>query len=263
MLTPAEELLFWTGIMRDHGEFLVTALSSRERDTVQEAENFRNLFMAFRNDAQALVGTDNATLSLELTARVRPVLINFINFKRQILRRLLQCNIEIGFPPAFINHMINEATEFLRIIDRILNPNLVIDMVNAAEENLRLHRIWLPDAAGHAAAVINELDPNEAVLINEAETFKESFEKLFLKAIELSQMLPRASLMDGNLNRFNQEVAVVLNEFVRYLRRLRELRSQCTVLGTLKPLMADHMIREENYYLVNIQNYKEIIITTV
>jgi hypothetical protein len=263
MLTPAEELLFWTGIMRDHGEFLVTALSSRERETVQGAENFRNIFIGFRNEAQALVGTNNITLALELATRVRPELINFINFKRQILRRLLQCNIEINFPPAFINHMINEANEFLRTIDRILNPNLAIDMVNAAQENLRLHRIWLPDGAGHAASVISTLDPNEATLIEEAKTFKASFEQLFLKAIELSQMLPRASLMDGNLNRFNQDVAILLTEFVRYLRRLRELRGQCTVLGTLKPLMADHMIREENYYLNNIQDYKQILVTTV
>lgn len=262
MLTPVVELLFWSSIMRDHGEFLITSLSSREMASVQEAENFRNMFTAFRNDWQALASTNKQSMALELATRVRPVLVNFINFKQQILRRLLECNIEIGFPPAFINHMLNEANEFLRSLDNILTPDITVNLVNAAQENLRLHRIWLPDAAGHAAAVINELDPFEAVLINEAKSFKENFEKLTLKANELSQMLPRASLMNGNLNRFDQEVVIMLAEFIRFLRRLRELRSQCVVLGTLKPLMAEHMIREENYYLVNLQAIKNLVITT-
>ena len=141
--------------------------------------------------------------------------------------------------------MINEAMEFYKTIIRIQSNN----QVNPFLENLNLHKIWLPDAAGHAATIACGLDPTEKLLIKEAQAFEKHFNDLTLKAEELSKMLIRTGLNDGALKFLNEEVREKIELFIGYLDMIRNLKIECKVLGTLKPLIPDHMIREEKHYL--------------
>ena len=250
MLSPAEEMRFWTAIMRDHGEFLITGLSSREQDFIWNAYFFRNSFAALHEEVKKYMDSPDLTCVINLANNCVPLLVNFINFKKIILTKLLKCNIEIVFPPTFINHMINEAMEFYRTLC-IIQTNVP---VNTYMENLRLHIIWLPDAAGHAASIASNLDPVEKVLINKAQKFEKCFNCLFIKAYELEKMLERACLENGTLEQLNEEVEEKMQEFVCFLEKVLKLREECRVMGTIKPLIPYHMIREENYYLAQIKS---------
>lgn len=252
MLSPAERMDFWTGIMRDHAEFLLMSLSSRETEPVRMAQYFKSIFLDLNAEAKALINTKDGLASANLAKKTEPVLIKFIEFKKLILRRLLQCNIEIGFPPSFINHLINEAMEFMRDLNAIqLEPS----NLNPVEEMIQLHKIWLPDAAGHAASIASDLDPVEFNYIMEAEEFKKTFNHLFLKANELGIMLERTGHANGALMWFNMEVEIRLSTFICFLEKIRELRETCRILGTINPLIPDHMIREEKFFIANIQDY--------
>jgi hypothetical protein len=154
-------------------------------------------------------------------------------------------------PPTFINHMINEALEFYQDLDKIKHRS----NINLVEENILLHKIWLPDASGHAAAIAGDLDPTETIFIEEANNYKALFDNLFIKVIELGQVLDRTNLKDGNLHFFNEQVEEKINNFIIFLEKIKKLRIECKLLGVFNPLMADHMIREEYYYLVNIKSF--------
>lgn len=249
MLSPIEKLFFWSGIMQDHAEFFLLSLSYKETDFIRSAQYFRDAFAGLRAEMQSLSASSTNIPVTALTNKIVPLLLQFINFKRLAVRKLLQCDIDLAFTPSFVNHMINEAMEFYRDNCSI---NAGISSSTTAE-NILLHKIWLPDAAGHAAAVAADLDPTETMLIKEAKDFKKAFDSLFIKANELGQMLERACLDNGSLEWLNTEAENKISEFICYLDRVRELRSKCKAMGTLKPEMADHMIREENYYLKSIK----------
>lgn len=247
MLSPQEEVKFWTGIMRDHGEFILTSLSYNEHDAICFAGFYKESF--FRLHEQSKVsGMDLSSILNQSMG----LLLSFINFKKILLRRSLQCQLNSSLPPTFFNHMINEAMQFYKTIMNIQN-NV---QVNIFEENLNLHKIWLPDAAGHAATIASELDPIEKSLIIEAKEFEKCFNNLTLKTDELSKMLVRTCLTDGALKQLNEEAMEKIKEFICYLNKIRELLIKCKVLGTLKPLIPDHMMREENYYLNKIMAFK-------
>ncbi|MBZ4647290.1 MAG: hypothetical protein PWR27_999 [Petroclostridium sp.] len=252
MSNAAQEIFFWSGIMRDHGEFQLITLSSREPQYIITSQYFKNAFISLRNEAEKLLEKPTCPAVKELISRVIPVLVNFINYKRLLVRKLLECDIELGLPPTFINHMINEAMEFYRTLCMI-QTNIPR---NTTAGNILLHKIWLPDAAGHAAAIASDLDATETILIKEAENFKNTFEHLFIKATELGQMLERTNLNNGSLEWLNEQVEKNIEDFIHFLSKIRDLRKKCKAMSTLKPLFPDHMIREEQYYLSNIKELR-------
>jgi hypothetical protein len=97
------------------------------------------------------------------------------------------------------------------------------------------------------------LDPTEAEKIKEAEVFKMEFNNLYIKAHELGLMLERTGLNDGSLTYLNEQAIEKINCFVCYLDGIMKLRMECKLLGDLNPLLPNHMIREEQYYLDSIK----------
>lgn len=237
--------------MRDHGEFILTSLSYNEQNAIRIAKFFKDSFSRLHEQSKQIIYvTDINALNLIINECMN-LLLNFINFKKQLLGRLLKCQLNTSLPPTFYNHMINEAMQFYKALIKIKSD----DPVNPVLENLQLHRIWLPDAAGHAVTIANNLDPVEKMYIIEAEEFEKSFNNLALKVEELFKMLVRTRLSDGVLHQFNEDVKKKIVEFNCYLDKIRKLKIECRILGILKPLVPDHMIREENYYLSKIEAF--------
>ena len=54
------------------------------------------------------------------------------------------------------------------------------------------------------------------------------------------------------LNRFNHEVEVEMGLFKTFLNELEEMELSAEVLGIFSASMADHMAREEQYYLMKL-----------
>lgn len=245
------EIVFWTRIMRDHAEFQYISLAPEETEATNRAAYFMNLFDRLNAEARS-----TQVPITTLISSCKEAVLQFIDFKRQLLTRVMTCSIKLRMTPSFINHMINEALEFLHVLnlaDGTIAYNVVL-------ENLRVHKIWLPDASGHASAIAAELDPIEAEIIKKAEYFSKKFDKLFKKAFEMYTMYERTGLTNGALQYFNEEVINALSEFIMYLEKVEALRSGCRVFatGTFAPLLPNHMKREEDYYINKINRFMEL-----
>ncbi|SEQ14004.1 protein of unknown function [Piscibacillus halophilus] len=168
-------------------------------------------------------------------------------FKFSIIRRQLNGEIGIHLSPTFINHMVNELEEYL----------LVISYLKEGEappifHELHHHLVWLADAAGHAGAINDELDKVEQRLKEKSEKFAKHFDDFYIKAVELTGYL-RANISSfPALNRFNDDVEVEIKLFQTFLHEVEEMELSDTVLSTFSALMADHMYREECYYLMKL-----------
>lgn len=244
------ELEFWTRIMKDHSTFQYNSLAPSETEAIDVALYFMNLFETLHLEVLA-----NQTSVSELINQSRTAVTQFIDYKRFLLAGLMTCNMKIKMTPTFINHMINEAFEFLRVLnlaDRTIPFNNVI-------ENLRLHNIWLPDASGHASSLAADLDPTETNFILEANEFSKRFDSLFKKAYEMYTMYERTRLNDGAIRYFNEEVTNALTEFISFLEKVEDMRDECSIFssGILSTEKLRHMMLEEGYYIYKINEFGE------
>lgn len=235
---------FWLQILGDHARFIFTTLAPTEAKDIQTAGSFIQAFdklleQARRAMSEADLGSLNKQ-AYELTEKFR-------TFKLALLRRAILGKIQIGLTPTFINHMVNELEEYLRILTELVagKPVPVFDA---------LHHdfLWLPDAAGHAAAIASDLDPVEKPLIRKSEQFEGQFQQLYMKSIEMAGYM-RTALKDfPAFRRLHKEIDLEMKLFTAFLRELEEMEITAEVLDRISPLMPDHMLREECYYLTKL-----------
>ncbi|MFZ5985636.1 MAG: DUF2935 domain-containing protein [Bacillota bacterium] len=244
MLDYKSELLFWTGIMRDHAIFQVNALAPKEQTHIQNAMYYRDFFQ------RMIFELERATEYKTLIPKLLQGLQCFIEFKKMILKGLLTCQLQINLPPSLINHQINEAMEFSTLLIAPEKcPNNMMSLAGYI-------KIWLVDSIGHAAGIAAFLDPSEELLQEEALRFKMMFSKLQTKASELEMMLNKVGLNVGALKLLANETVQWMDKFIEYLEKVRKLRCSCEALGlgTLLPLIPDHFIREHRYFISKIKD---------
>ncbi|GAE27108.1 hypothetical protein JCM9140_3223 [Halalkalibacter wakoensis JCM 9140] len=232
---------FWLQVLGDHSRFIRDTLSPTEGEFVNKAVQFIQIF-------DSLLEKSRQSLSVEqlqrLTEEAYSEATSIREFKLDIIREHLVGDVTIELSPTFLNHMVNEVDEYLRIL-----PYLLEQQEPPICHPLHHHLVWLLDAAGHAGGITDSLDLVEKQLQAKSEAFTERFEHYYIKAVEMAGYLRANVDQFPALERFNENVKLELILFKTFLNELEELEMTNKLLGTLDQLMADHMAREECYYL--------------
>lgn len=216
-------------------------LAPTETADVQKAQIFVATFDRLLAQARAAApAADLSALNREAygqTAALRA-------FKLDILSRQLAGKVNVMLTPTFFNHMVNELEEYVRIL-QALNAGQPVPRFDPLHHDL----LWLTDAAGHAGAIAADLDMVEKRLIARSRKFKKHFEGLYLKAIEMAGYM-RTNLRDfPAFRRFHVDIDLEMRLFIQFLSEIEEMELTSEVLDRIAPLMPDHMMREEWYYL--------------
>ncbi|GAA0454259.1 DUF2935 domain-containing protein [Alkalibacillus silvisoli] len=237
------EHLFWLQVLGDHAIFIRDSLSPTEEEDIQIAEQlierFNELIDRSRRlrEGQVIPFTHEAA---EATERMQ-------SYKLSIITRQLVGDISIHLSPTFLNHMVNELQEYQHVM-KYLSEGQSPPIFH----ELHHHLVWLLDASGHAGAINDELDAVENRLKEKSDDFKKHFDQFYIKAVELTGYLRTNVESFPALDRFNSDVEVELNLFRTFLSEIEEMELSKTVLSTFSELMADHMYREECYYLMKL-----------
>lgn len=277
------EAWFWAGVFRDHATFIYDGLSPKERRAAEVAAAFQHRFSTLHEEAEGLArsmglrgpagsrpvtGADDLPLlerlqgaelaqyqqaAESLARRMTDAIQSLKAFKEELIGQKLSCAITLRLSPTLLQHMVNEAEEGYRTLTGLreaanLPPSL---------EALHHHLLWLPDASGHAASLHSGLDPTEQQLLDATTQFKRIFDGMEIKALELYSMLRIAPRMVGALRRLNRDTMTEIATFRAFLAEMREHLEGCEILGSLTPLFADHMLREELYYTEQITALQE------
>ncbi|MFZ5643826.1 MAG: DUF2935 domain-containing protein [Bacillota bacterium] len=233
MQTTTAEMAFWLGIMRDHAIFIRDNLGPYERQWVESAEKMRIVFEELLTRVQS-VTREEAVSATE----------NLIALKSQLLMLLLKCSVVIHLQPSDLSHMINEAQEFLRVLGRLPAPP-----ADTPALLLHLNRLWLSDAAGHSAMLYRILDPHEYRLLMELQQYEYTFNSLFIKAYGKTEMYGAVRTDFPSLYGMVNEARGVVQTHIDLLSSLERQIGSCTVQNNGTPLLPNHMIREETYFL--------------
>jgi hypothetical protein len=235
------ELHFWLQILGDHSRFIHDSLAPSETKYIEVANSFKVHFDQLLASSKAL-GDESSLLDLLQEAKNTSEKIR--SFKLILIKEHLVGKIKISLPPTFINHMVNEVEEAIRNFDYLAKGEIP-PVVHPLHHDL----LWLMDAAGHAGSINSNLDQVENQLKHKGQKFSKDWEGFYLKAVELAGYLRTNILEFPALTKFHQDVGLEMAIFKCFLNELEEMELKKEILGTLSPLMADHMAREECYYL--------------
>ncbi|MET4560369.1 hypothetical protein ABIA69_001513 [Lysinibacillus parviboronicapiens] len=235
---------FWLEILKDHGQFIYDSLYPSEVEDINTANSFIHQFAQLLAFANTLNASDEAvTFALTVDETVE----QFKQFKFHILRRQLSGKIGIHLTPTFVNHMVNELEEYQNVLSYLKKGE-----IPPIFHELHHHLLWLLDASGHAGVINDQLDGVEKRLKQKSNTFAQHFEQFYLKAVELTGYLRSNIQSFPALTRFNKDVEIEMTLFKTFLQELEEMDLSAEVLGTFTAPMADHMWREEQYYLMKL-----------
>jgi hypothetical protein len=237
---------FWLQILGDHARFMFNSFSPEEVEFINQAHYFIQASDHLLEEARKMESASQERW-MEFAQHAYGLAEQLRQFKLHILCQHLECQVKTSLPPTFYNHMVNENEEYMRILSYLVRGE-VAPMLHPVHH----HSIWLIDAAGHAAAMKSDLDPTEKKLAHKAKEFEKTFEDFFIKAKEMAGFIRARQDLFPALKEFNKETSLEIILFKCFLEELEEMRLDCRVLGTLTALMADHMSREECYYLIKL-----------
>jgi hypothetical protein len=241
---------FWLQILGDHARFMLDTLAAKELKALQQAERFKDVFDQLLELArQDVQDTELARLNQSAYEQA----LQFRAFKLHLLQLNVMGELSIGLSPTFINHMVNELEEYLRVLD-----SLVLGKKPPSFSALHHHLLWLSDAYGHAFSIAAELDLVEQRLIAQSQQFARHFQEFYIKAVEMVGYTRARLHQFPALSRFNRQVEMELALFRHFLREIEEMELDAEALGTLSPLIPDHMAREECYYLSKLAQVSEV-----
>lgn len=246
------EHLFWLQILGDHGRLLFNNLSPKETPEVEMARSFIVTFDTLLTEARNV--SSAAQISI-LTQEAFQQANAIRNFKLYLIKQQLVEKIALHFPPTFVNHMVNEVEEYLRIL-QYLQCGKLPPLLHPIHHEL----LWLPDAAGHAGAIANGLDGTEQSLIEKSDHFTKQFNDLFIKATEMRGYLRTGITEFPALDRFNNEISEKMSRFIDFLCYIKDYIMKNQVLSALTELVPDHMLREECYFLTKLAEVSVIAI---
>ncbi len=238
--TALTEQRFWLQIMGDHARFIFFSLAPNEVDYLQRSQDFMISYDQLLEQSQKQLTEQELDV---LNRQAYQLTYQFREFKLILLALTLSSDIKIHLPSSFFNDMLNELEEYMIILNSLMNKQKL------QFHPIHYHLLWLMDAIGHAASVAANLDLIERDLIDKAHYFELHFTDLNLKAIMMNGYLRTQIPSFPSLNRLNEQAETLIVQFKEFLDNLRDQRLDGRVLGTLFPLMADHMSREECYYL--------------
>lgn len=253
MLNYEQEVLFenrfWLQVLGDHARFIFNALSPSETERIHKSiyfiKAFDELLSISRKPLDEKRMQDLNKKALDYAKEIRV-------FKLSLIKEHLVGDIAIELPPTFLNHMVNEVEEYIYVLNELIEGKI------PAQHPLHYHEIWLPDAAGHAGAIQCGLDSTENELRKESKQFARIFDELFIKAFEYKGFLRTGLDAFPALTRFNLQVDEKIKFFMKFLTEIQKLRSKKMALGTISVLIANHMFREECYYLIKLSRVSEV-----
>lgn len=239
LAAAAEEHRFWLTAMAEHARFVFYALSPAETGEMERVRIFIKIFDELL--AESKNGGDAGFAKKE-----RKAASDFYRFLLQHLALALSSRLSTALSPSLINHMVSETAEYLALLDAFPFGKTTFPAIHH-------HMLWLFSSREHAAATGGGLDPTEREAVLACGGFEREFDTLYLRSVCLRGFMRTELTAFPALERLSAEASDAAGRFRTFLEGLRDSRKSGEILGSLPPEAADHMAREEDYYLRKIQ----------
>jgi hypothetical protein len=238
---------FWLRIMKEHALFLGEGFAKGDTQLIQEANSFFHYFDQLLNKAHAIPETVQSVRALnEESIQAASA---FRNFKRNVLILIINCKIS-GFNfPLLVDHIAREAEYFVRNLMKF-NQGIMDPIQDAIiSENV----FWLRIMMEHSRFIGSLLDQSERNLVNQARKFGDDFEVLLNQARDVESMLYNKQPTYPIITKMNKDSENATMELRSFKKAGLEFIRTCQIKNVINPLLADHVVREAEHFLLIIQ----------
>ncbi|MDR1702781.1 MAG: DUF2935 domain-containing protein [Sporomusaceae bacterium] len=236
----AEEVKFWLKIMEEHAVFIKDRLPGDQAELLGEVRKFQQEFKSLRLKAEKV---QNEKKFLELTGQISTALKEYIRYKRHLLSLALTGRLFIY--PFFLDHLVREAEYFLALLSKLRSRNL--EMIHVLETDF-----WLRVMSDHTHLLKLFVDPAEKGLATLLNDYVGEFDSLAQEARIFTSMFYNQPTQFPVFERFlkdSRSAAVRLRDFKKIFA---EMVGANRVITTASELLADHMRREADHFLLVI-----------
>ncbi len=237
-----EEVKFWLRIMQEHSLFIKAGLPCDQTEFIDEAQAFDQEFESLRLRAERVQSEKKFT---ELINDMQVLVKEFYIFKRNLLHMMLECKLGGYNFPLLLDHMAREAEYVMRLLEKNKGCKVLVNGGTKAQET----GFWLRIMADHAKFISQLLDPSEYNLIATAKAFSEEFDHLFIQGRDFSSMLQGYSEV-ASFKRFIQDARAATQRLRDFKRAAEEMIEECRLVGLIPSLLADHVRREADHFLI-------------
>ncbi len=237
-----EEMKFWLRIMEEHALFIKAGLPCENTALINQADTFQQEIAALRTRAERV---QSERKFAELVADTQTVVEDFYRYKRRLLHLVLTCQINGCNFALFLDHVAREAEYFLRLLSKLASGQQPYQVAAAREAEF-----WIRLLEDHNEFIIHRLDPSERTLLATAESFSEEFDRLYLQGRDFVSMLRGEPDEVPSFRRFLQDVKVSTMRLRDFDRAAEALIAECKVVGLIPALLADHVRREADHFLL-------------
>lgn len=232
---------FWLRIMKEHSLFMKLGFACSDKELIGQAEDFYKTFEELeKRSCNINCDKDFMTFVSKIMVEVK----NIFTFKRHVLHLLIECEIGGYNYPLLIDHISREAMYFWKLLQKIQDGEMKHPVDSIVSDNV----FWLRIMADHARFIVGLLDPSERGFVEKANAFAVQFEQLQLQARDLDSMLWHFH-PNNDLIRFEQDVKQATIQIRDFKKAAKDLISCCRVISLIPPLLADHVLREAEYFL--------------
>ncbi len=243
-----DEIRFWSRIMKEHSLFLKLGFRCEDTQLINEANQFFAVFEEIEKRANTFSSGTDPELIRRFNAEVHNAVSHIWAFKRKVLGLILSCKLPgANNFPLLVDHVSREANYFRNRLEE-LNTGRLEPLPDAIiDENVFFLRIM----AEHAKFISHLLDPSERQLVEQARSFSHDFDQLLFQARDLESMRPQSQTVPL-LDQFLDQNKVSVKSLRDFKKTAKELIEACRIKSIIHPLLADHVFREAERFLLII-----------
>lgn len=238
--------------MKEHSLFLKLGFRCEDTQLINEANHFYAVFESIENRSNAFsFGTDPHVIK-RFNEEVSTAASYIWAFKRKVLGFILGCQLPgANNFPLLVDHVSREANYFRNRLFELNSgqleplPDAIID------ENV----FFLKIMADHAKFISHLLDPSERQLVEQANNFSQEFDTLLFQAQDLDHMRPQSQTVPL-LEQFLDQNKVSVTSLRDFKKTARDLIDACRIKSIIHPLLADHVFREAEHFLIIIDAFE-------
>ena len=233
----------------ESGEIITNYTLGTEQKTqnltgIEINQNITTLQSRLRSGKNPRVNSELVKYVDQLNYNAKKLLNGLINFKQRVLNGVTSCNLFTTNYPLLVEHTVHEAKVYLSLVENLEN-RVDIDSNDIRETEL----FWDETMMEHALFIRGLLDPSENKLIETADDFQDDFEDLIEEARYMN---------DAKINSITNKTLNKTIQFKKFKEAGVDGIARCKIKSIIIPLLADHVLREANYYIRLLENYKEI-----
>ncbi len=161
-----------------------------------------------------------------------------LQLKQKVYNDVLSCSIITMIYPSQIHHIIREAQDYIDMLERLMQRQLEMGPRELADEEA----FWNHIMQEHAMFIDGLLDPSEVVLKRTSRSFILEFERLTKQSEAAKNALQ-------TLPALTRRAIPAVQNFGNFKAQGTGGILSCKVKSIILPLLADHVLREANYYL--------------